>query len=113
MPIVALVFPTQIDLDRSSAMSMFLNRSLSLLVAIGYVLAVYLHTDSSERTFRMCIGLVFPLACIWFGEQLGNYTGFVRGHYVSTPTPGWLVAAGGWLMLVGAPLIAYALGKGL
>jgi hypothetical protein len=94
-------------------MSMFLNRSLSLLVAIGYVLAVYLHTDSSERTFRMCIGLVFPLACIWFGEQLGNYTGFVRGHYVSTPTPGWLVAAGGWLMLVGAPLIAYALGKGM
>jgi hypothetical protein len=94
-------------------MSTFFNRSLSLLVAIGYVLAVYLRTESSERTFRMCIGLVFPLACIWFGEQLGNYTGIMRGHYVSTPTPGWLVAAGGWSMLVGAPLVAYALKRSL
>jgi hypothetical protein len=53
-------------------MSTFLNRFLSLLVAVGYVLVVYFHTESPERTFRMCIGLIFPLACIWFGEQLGN-----------------------------------------
>jgi len=53
---------------------MILNRFLSLLVAVGYVLAVYLHTESHERTFRMCIGLVFP--SLVFGS--GNNSGTIR-----------------------------------
>lgn len=91
----------------------FLNRFLSLAVCGVYVYAVYSGTESAEKTFRACFGLIFPLACIWFGEQLGQYTGFMRGRYVSETTPGLLVAAGGWFVLIGVPIVAYFLRKGL
>lgn len=60
-----------------------------------------------------CVGLIFPLACIWFGDYLGQYTGFMRGHYVSQQTPGCLVVAGGWFFLIGVPVVVYWLSKGL
>jgi len=91
----------------------FLNRFLSLAICGLIVYAIYSGTESAEKTFRACIGLIFPLACIWFGEQLGQYTGFIRGHYVSETTPGCLVIAGGWFILIGVPIVGYFLSKGL
>jgi hypothetical protein len=90
-----------------------LNRFLSLAFCGAIAVAVHADTGSAEKTFRVCIGLIFPLACIWFGEELGQYTGFMRGHQITHTTPGCLVAAGGWFILVGAPLLAYLLSRGL
>ncbi len=90
-----------------------INRVLSLLVCGLIVYMVYSGTESGEKTFRATIGLIFPLACIWFGEQLGQYTGFIRGHYVTETTPGFLVVAGGWFILIGVPILGYLLSKGL
>lgn len=94
-------------------MATFFNRFLSLSVCGFYVYLIHSDTGSPERTFKTSIGLFFPLVCIWFGDYLGQYTGFMRGHYVSQQTPGWLVAAGGWFILIGAPLVAYLLSKGI
>ena len=91
----------------------FLNRFLSILVCALYVYAAYSTTGSTERAFKTCIPLIFPLACIWFGEQLGQYTGFMRGRYISETTPGFLVAAGGWFFLIGVPIAVYWLRKGI
>lgn len=89
------------------------NRLLSLAVCGLIVCMVYSATESAEKTLRATIGLIFPLACIWFGEQLGQYTGFIRGHFVTETTPGFLVAAGGWFILIGVPILVYFLSKGL
>lgn len=106
---LSLIFENEI----SEVMATFLNRFLSLVVVFAYVATVYAETESAEKTFRVCIGLILPLVCIWFGEQMGAYTGSMRGHYISTQTPGCLVAAGGWMLLLGAPIIGYFLSKGL
>ena len=46
------------------------------------------------------VALCFPLACIWFGDELGDYVGSLPGPAITKRSPGWLVNAGGWLLLV-------------
>lgn len=90
-----------------------LNRFLSLAVCGLYVCAVHVRSDAPGDVFKTCIALIFPLACIWFGDQLGQYTGAIRGHSPTVATPGWLVATGGWFVLIGAPLVAFWIHRGI
>ena len=46
------------------------------------------------------IFLLLPMACIWFGEEMGALTGVMRGQYVGAESPGWLVALLGWVILL-------------
>ena len=42
-----------------------------------------------------------PLSLIWFGDAIGGYIGPAgRNGYIDTPTPGWLLACFGWLLLL-------------
>ncbi|MES2997696.1 MAG: hypothetical protein V4733_12900 [Verrucomicrobiota bacterium] len=94
-------------------MPTIINRMLSLIVFAAYVIGCYHFTGSPERTFRFGIGLIFPLACIWFGQFLGQYTGSVRGHPITSRSPGWLVCFLGWFILVGLPVLMFFLSIGL
>jgi hypothetical protein len=48
--------------------------------------------------------LIIPLGLIWFCDILGAYVGPVdRGGFVNVETPGWMIAAFGWLLLL-API---------
>ena len=52
--------------------------------------------------------LTMPLVLIWFPEEMGSYTGIIRGQYIDTETPGCLVSVGGWMLLllpIWAPLV--------
>lgn len=57
--------------------------------------------------------LILPLACIWFSETLGNYTGpsFFKGNRydyftsIDKETPGCMIALVGWILLLLLPLI--------
>jgi hypothetical protein len=89
-------------------MATFLNKALSLAVVVLYVVAAY-RTGGGEAAFKTAFGLLLPLACIWFSEPLGGYTGTIRGQLMTSYTPVWLVCAGGWLVLVGVPVIVLAL----
>lgn len=95
------------------SMLTLLNRLLSLSVCGLCVYAVHARSENPGDVFKACVGLIFPLACIWFGDLLGQYTGPIRGHFPTVPTPGWLVAAGGWFILIGAPLAAFWIRKGI
>jgi hypothetical protein len=44
--------------------------------------------------------LCFPLACIWFGDELGDYVGILPGPAISKRSPGWLVKVCGWFLLL-------------
>ncbi len=64
-----------------------------------------------EPAWKAAIGVMFPLACIWFADAMGGYIGPTSHGAITSPTPGVLVCIGGWLLLL-LPLligIAYAL----
>ncbi len=91
-------------------MATLLNRGLSLLVALVYLTAAYLYGTGLDMA-KVAVALLLPMACIWFPEALGEYTGTMRLHAITASTPAFLVCAGGWLLLVGIPLAAYFIMK--
>ena len=86
-----------------------INRGLSLIIAVLY-LVLGLAEDGAEGIVIMFLYLLLPMACIWFGEEMGSYVGVMRGHLITSESPGCLVAAGGWLLLL-LPFVAYVVGQ--
>lgn len=84
---------------------MRVSRILSLLVATGYLVASFL-SSRPEVGLRMIVFLLFPLALIWFGEELGDFTGNWGGHYIDEKSPGWLLSVLGWVLLL-VPLFLF------
>ncbi len=83
------------------------QRVASLVIAITYlaVSPILFPTTSwshmvADIIMRM-LALAFPLACIWFGDDLGEYyqdgTFFPR---ITTASPGRFVRLGGWILLL-------------
>ena len=79
------------------------NRTISVLVAILYLVLAFAH-GGMEWVFRIGIGLVFPLVCIWFADAMGGYTGPTTSMAISERSPGIIVCILGWLILL-LPLI--------
>ncbi len=80
-----------------------IGKITSLVIALAYLFAAYFGS-SGETAFKVGMFLLLPLACIWFSEAMGSYTGSMRGQYINATTPGGMVAFGGWLLLL-MPLI--------
>jgi hypothetical protein len=76
------------------------SRILSLIIAALYLAFAY-HAEGGALVLRMTGFLVLPLACIWFSEEMGGYTGvgFGRGA-ITEPSSGCFVAFAGWLLLL-------------
>ena len=83
------------------------ERIASLVIAVAYLLVSpllfpadswsHLVTDILMRI----LSLAFPLACIWFGDDLGEY--FRDGTLapeITTSSSGTLVRIGGWILLL-------------
>lgn len=91
------------------------ERIASLLVAISYlVLAPFLYpADSWSHLivdfFMRTLGLAFPLACIWFAEDLAEYyrDGTLFPEITTSSRPVY-VRIGGWLLLL-LPFLIYLL----
>jgi hypothetical protein len=56
-------------------------------------------TDLIATILLMLVGLAFPLAFIWFGDEVGEYAGPLWRPITKT-TPGNLVRLGGWMLLL-------------
>jgi len=52
--------------------------------------------------------VIFPLACIWFSDAMGGYTGLTTSMPITATSPGVIVCILGWLLLL-MPLIAAAI----
>ena len=88
------------------------SKVLSALIAIAYLIPAG-YQGGPEVFFKLAAFLVLPLVCIWFSEEMGSFTGVIGGHSVNAPTPGCLVAFGGWTLLllpVVLALISYCRG---
>lgn len=79
------------------------QRILSALIATGYLVGAFV-SWGSEAGLRLSIALLLPISCIWFSEELGDYTGNWDGHLIDEKSPGWMVAFAGWALLVLPPL---------
>ena len=87
-----------------------IGKILSLLIAIGYVVCAIIGEHGfTVEVFKFFAVLLFPLALIWFPDQIGEATGYFAGHLmrVDTPTPPILISIMGWLFLVGLPVLIY------
>jgi len=79
------------------------GRFAALTIALGEFLWVYLHGGLLPAA-KFTLYLLLPIFCIFWPRSMGSFTGsFVLPHYISYPTPAWLVASGGWLLLL-API---------
>ncbi len=84
---------------------MSVQRILSLVVAGAYVALVCWRAQ--PPTFKgvlgvilmSCLGIAFPLACIWFAEEMGDYFGPLPGPAINRRSPDWMVSLGGWMLL--------------
>jgi hypothetical protein len=93
------------------------NRLLSAIVAVSYVAAMGWYVGA-DTALKAVAGLLLPLACIWFGDELGNVTGVrfgVIGSFTTDATPGSIVRFGGWVVLILVVLVTlyvrFSLGK--
>ena len=75
------------------------NRLLSGAVAAIYVIAA-LMTASAEQAFLALLFVLFPLACIWFGDAMGGFTGPAGTIGITAPSPGVFVRILGWVVLL-------------
>ena len=80
------------------------NRFFSGLVYIGYILLA--GSLNAQSACTVAINLLFPLLCIWFGDLMGGYTGYLMSHPIDSPTPGVIIAFMGWFFLIGVPIVS-------
>ena len=97
-------------------MDITISKILSLIVVLIYAAAAWASAGNQAAgaaVIYVLIGLLFPLAMIWFPDELGDMTGAVRGGYIDRPSPGWLVAAFGWFFLVGMPVVIWFVSRSM
>ena len=59
---------------------------------------------------QLALFLILPLGCIWFSDAMGGYTGMGMGSgAITSPTPGFLIAFVGWLLLLLPIILALVL----
>jgi uncharacterized membrane protein YoaT (DUF817 family) len=83
------------------------QRIVSLIIAIGYLVVwtvVLRHRSLSRLMAGAIIGIValaFPLACIWFAEEVAEYVSDrTVFHQFTSPSQGRFVRWGGWMLLL-------------
>ena len=83
--------------------------TVSKLVALAIAAAEIIVGLALERswafTLTVALGTSLPLALIWFPEFLGSLTGWGTRAPVDQSSPPRLVAAAGWLLLLGLPVL--------
>jgi hypothetical protein len=75
------------------------NRVLSGLLAIIYIIGGFV-MGGGEGGFKILAFVILPLACIWFSEAMGGYTGPTTSMPITAPSPGIMVCIVGWVVLL-------------
>lgn len=87
-----------------------MERTLSLIIACVYILLTAFSEDSPNKVLPglLIVGgaLLFPLACIWFADELRQYFDGPPEAGISQKSPVWVVRVGGWVLLL-LPLVLF------
>ena len=89
-----------------------IGKGLSAIIAVGYI-GVACVSGGGEAAIVCIVYLILPLAYIWFSEEMGEFTGIMRGHLVTSTSLGCAVAGMGWVLLL-LPVVVglYFMSKG-
>ncbi len=77
-------------------------RKTSLIIAIVYLILALVAGGLVLFLSILCV-LIVALAMIWFGEEIGEYTGGfhrIGSPYITKKSPGALVSLFGWMLLL-------------
>ena len=89
-----------------------IGRILSLLVAIGYVVAASYGRLDAQHYATFCLAVLFPVALIWFADELSEVrTYFYSSYNIDEGTPAIFIKIMGWFFLLGMPVISYFVNK--
>ena len=80
-------------------MAYIINRVLSAAVAFVYLIVACVG-GGPPLVIKCALLLLLPMACIWFGDEMGSFTGVMSGSYIDSESPGCLVAVLGWVLLL-------------
>jgi len=75
------------------------NRNLSGLLAVIYIIGAFAERGA-EAGGKVVLFVILPLACIWFSEAMGGYTGPTSSSAITSPTPGLFICILGWVILL-------------
>ena len=95
---------------QDGGMRVTLSKIAALAVSIGLVVATFVLERSWSLALTVAVGTLLLLALIWFPEFFGSLTGWGRRAPIDRPSPPLLVAALGWLLLLGLPILALVSG---
>jgi hypothetical protein len=79
----------------------------ALFLALAYVIAAGVSVEGLPFAGTVALGVLIPLLLIWFPEEVESW--FRSSRWRGLPgvwvprSPAWLVAAMGWVFLVGIP----------
>ena len=82
---------------------------ITLPVVIGGVTVGITERGFVPEVFAPLLVVLIPLALIWFPEPIGSATGYMGHGVIDVETQPLLVAAMGWFLLVGVPVIVMLL----
>ena len=77
-----------------------MDQLASLVVSLVVLAICISHLGLVSGLLAAFLRLLWPLALIWFSEELGSLTGLVRGHYIDSETPPSIVKLFGWIVLL-------------
>lgn len=84
-----------------------MSKLLSLALSAVYLVAAL--TSEDVEVILPVLGFVLlSLACIWFGDEIGDYTGWMGPRPITARTPGGMIRFVGWLLLL-LPAVAFAI----
>lgn len=82
-----------------------MSKLLSLALSAAYLVAAL--TSKDVEVILSVLGFVLlSLAFIWFGDEIGDYTGWVELRPITARTPGGMIRFVGWILLL-LPAVAF------
>ena len=91
-------------------MTITLNKSrIASSVLAAIYIAVGFTKEGGAGGFKVLAMVLLPLACIWFGDAMGGFTGPAGSVGITAPSPGVVINILGWLLLL-LPIIMVIIG---
>ncbi|MFC1461487.1 hypothetical protein ACFLQR_03090 [Verrucomicrobiota bacterium] len=81
-----------------------ISKIISLLMAIVFVTTMFF-ADGAEDAWKVGIGMIFILALVWYGDEMGSFVGGAAPLKTAT-TPRWMLRGFGWIVLIGAFVVS-------
>jgi hypothetical protein len=88
-------------------MRVTISKLIALFIAVAEVITGFVLEKSWTFALTIAVGTFVPVALIWCPEIFGSVTGWGTRAPVDRPSAPRLVAAAGWVLLLGLPALMF------